>query len=285
MKLAPDAAAWSVQPTQVCAVGPGASGGLQGWIVRHTVTPQAGGRLTVTLHNANDACGGASAPLPLRGQLSLAITPLADPKGKPLARITLPPPPAQLPPATDADLDVRLSGGLAPGWYVATPTDQVPGGSPTGLTPLGWFPTMDDFIVAGPGRPAGSVTRAVGPAPVVGGLTMPLIKVAWSSDDLADFEIHAPVVCGPGTDRAMHIVGAPGAISATASGPDFGTALPPAGGGGNPAQAENSFQFGPFPGNTTLLTLHIKVLINACRGSAQGPEIASGDAVWQVKLP
>ena len=139
---------------------------------------------------------------------------------------------------------------------------------------------LGNVLVSGGIRPAGTVTRAQGPAPVVGGLTMPFIKLVWPSD-VANFYVHAPVVCGPGTHWAAQF----GEATASASGPGFTTQLPSVGGGDDPATAENSFTFGPFPSEATTVTLKAPVQVRACNGTEVGAVVGAGTAVWQVSLP
>lgn len=275
------AAGWTTQITpSIC--GTMDTRELRPGVVASPVSPRGGGLLTVFLQNSTDLCGGRGSTLRLQGALSLDLEPLGASGQGPLAQASLPAPPPSLPSGGRADLAVRVSAGFQPGWYAASLTGTLRvNGAPFQLSGPPPFGASGDVLVAGANRPAGTATRTVGPAPTVGGLAMPLIKLSWTSTDAADFEVHAPVVCGPGTDRAAQF----GAATATVSGAGFTTGLPSVGGGDNPAKAESSFDFAPFPGEATSLLLRVPVQVRACDGTRLGPALGSGIAAWQVVLP
>ena len=252
-------------------------------VLASPVSPGGGGLLTVYLQNNTNLCGGRGSTLQIQGALSLDFVPLGVSSQAPSAQVSLPAAPPDLASGARAALAVRVSGGLRPGWYTASlvGTLKVDGGAPFQLSGPPPFGASGNVLVAGANRPAGASTRTAGPAPRIGGLTMPLVHLSWTSNDMPDFVVHAPVVCGPGTDRAAQF----GTATATASGPGFTTELPSVGSGDNPAKAERSRDFGRFPGEAATLTLQVPVHVRACNGTSLGAVLGSGIATWQVVLP
>ncbi len=238
------------------------------------IAPGTGGTLAVYVHNNSNLCGAAGRPISLGATgWRLIVTPLGALAG--VAATDLPSPPASLAPGAEVRLPVRIGAGLAPGWYEASV--QVPGAGAPPVASLPSLQSIERFLVTAGPRPAGRVTADAYPAPAVGGLSMPLVSVTWSSRNVAVVTVHAALVCGPGTDRYASFTG----VTATAAGHGFTTDLPNVGGGQDPAIAQASWDF-PFPGEAASLTVAARVQVRAC---GSGALLGSNGVAWKVDLP
>ncbi len=249
--------------------------GLRPWVTA------AGMTLTVHLQNASDLCGAAGQAEAVSGAPVLQVTALGA-SGPVVGQTTLPSLPATLAPGTAVTAAVYVGDGLRPGYYVAALAGGVRlNGSGVPLPGTGPLAASSDFLVSSGRVPAGTVQVTSGAPPVVGGLAMPLVSMAWTGDDVPTFDIHAPVVCGPGTDRLARFSD----VGARAAGPGWDSALPQIGGGQDPGRAQSTFSFGAFPAEATAVTLQADVQVLACDGSSVGGLLGSGTATWRVPLP
>ncbi len=237
------------------------------------VTPATGGTLAVHLHNNTTLCNAAGRTLTLAASgWDLDIVPLGTMAA--VASAALPAPPATLAPGAQARLPVRVGAGLAPGWYTAPVRAPGAGAPPVASTSA--LQSIERFLVTAGPRAAGRATTDAYPAPTVGGLAMPLVRLTWNAQDNAAITVHAALTCGPGTDRYASFADA----TATAAGPGFTTDIPIIGGGQDPAIAEASWDF-QFPGEAASLTLAARVQVRAC---GSGALLGSNGVAWKVDL-